>query len=174
MHEIGRRFSFSTLIIVFSVLLVLMAACEKQEVTLDENKAMVRRVEELWNTGNLDAVDEIFAIDFVNHDPISPDVRDLETYKEYITRVRIAFPDFHVTVEDMIAEGDKVAARWIATGIQKGELMGIPPTDKQATWSGMTIYRIVDGEIVEAWWAKDMYSLLMQLGVIPPPEHVEE
>jgi len=174
MHGIGRRFSFSTLIVFFSALLVLMAACEKQAVKEDENKAMVHRVEELWNTGDLTAADDIFAVDFVNHDPSSPDVRDLETYKDFITRIRTAFPDFHVTVEDLLSEGDKVAARWTATGTHKGELMGIPPTDKQATWSGMTIYRIAGGKIVEVWWAKDMYSLLMQLGVIPPPEHVKE
>jgi steroid delta-isomerase-like uncharacterized protein len=174
MHGIGRRFSFSTLIIIFSALLVFIAACEKQAVTGDANKAMVHHVEELWNTGNLTAVDEIFAIDFVNHDPNSPDNRDLETYKEFITRVRTAFPDFHVTVEDILSEGDKVAARWTATGTHKGELMGIPPTDKQATWSGMTIYRFADDKIVEVWWAKDMYSLLMQLGVIPPPAHAKE
>jgi steroid delta-isomerase-like uncharacterized protein len=174
MHEIGRRFSFLILIIVFSALLVLMAACEKQTAKVDENKAMVRRVEELWNTGNLAAADEIFAIDFVNHDPSSPDVRDLVSYKEFITRVLNAFPDFHVTVDDILADGEKVATRWTATGTHQGELMGIPPTGKQATWSGMTIYRIVGGKIVEAWWTKDMYSLLMQLGVIPPPEPVKE
>ena len=174
MHGIGRRFSFSAFIIIVSALLVLMTACEKQAVKVDANKAMTSRVEELWNTGNLTAAEEIFSIDFINHDPLSPDVRDLETYKEYITRVRTAFPDFHVTVDDILAEGDKVATRWTATGTHQGELMGIPPTDKHATWSGMIIYRFDGGKIVEAWWAKDMYSLLMQLGVITPPGHIEE
>jgi predicted ester cyclase len=69
----------------------------------------------------------------------------------------------------MLAEGDKIAARWTATGTHGGDLMGIPPTGRQATWSGMTVYRLAEGKIVEAWWSKDMFSLLTQLGVIPSP-----
>jgi predicted ester cyclase len=77
-------------------------------------------------------------------------------------------PDFHVTMEDMIAEGDNVAGRWTASGTHEAELVGIPPTGKQATWTGMTIYRFAGGKIVEAWWSRHMLSLLMQLGVVPP------
>jgi steroid delta-isomerase-like uncharacterized protein len=135
----------------------------------EENKTIVHRAEELWNTGNLDIADEVYATDFVNHDPSAPDVRDLETYKGFIAATRTGFPDFHVTMEDMIAEGDKVASRWTARGTHQGELIGIPPTGKQATWTGMTIYRFAGGKIVEAWWSKDMLSLLIQLGVVPPP-----
>jgi steroid delta-isomerase-like uncharacterized protein len=134
-----------------------------------ENKTIVQRAEELWNTGNLAIADEIHATDFVNHDPGDPDVRDLETYKGFIAAVRTGFPDFRVTIEDMIAEGDKVASRWTARGTHQGELMGIPPTGRQATWTTMTIYRFAGSKIVEAWWSKDMLGLLVQLGVIPPP-----
>jgi predicted ester cyclase len=70
----------------------------------------------------------------------------------------------------MIAEGDKVAIRWAARGTHQGELLGIQPTGKQATWTGISIYRFADGKIVEAWWSKDVLGLLQQLGVIPPPE----
>jgi hypothetical protein len=73
--------SFSIPVVAFVTLLLLMSACERQAVTGEEGKAMVRRVQELWNTGNLTLADELFASDFVNHDPIAPDVRDLETYK---------------------------------------------------------------------------------------------
>jgi predicted ester cyclase len=76
-------------------------------------------------------------------------------------------PDFQVTVEEMIAEGDKVASRWTASGTHEDELVGIPPTGKEATWTGMTIYRFAEGRIVEAWWSRDMLGLLIQLGVVP-------
>jgi len=169
MFRLGRMFRFSIPVVALTILLVLMSACERTTVISEENKATVRHVQEIWNTGNLTSADEIFAIDFVNHDPVSPDVRDLKTYKEFIMTVRTGFPDFHVSIDDMLAEGDKVALRWTATGTHTGVLIGIPPTEKQATWSGMTIYRLAAGKIVEAWWSKDMFSLLIQLGVIPPP-----
>jgi steroid delta-isomerase-like uncharacterized protein len=137
--------------------------------SVEENEAITRRAEELWNTGNLAIADEIYATDFANHDASTPDVCDLESYKEFIAASRIGLPDFHVTIDEMIAEGDKVASRWTARGTHQGELLGIPPTGKQAAWTGMTIYRFAGGKIVEAWWFKDMPSLLIQLGVIPPP-----
>jgi len=135
----------------------------------EENKTIVQRAEELWNTGDLAIADEVYATDFVNHDPGLPDVRDLETYKGFIAATRTGFPDFYVTIEDMIAEGDKVASQWTARGTHQGELIGIPPTGKQATWTGMTIYRFAGSKIVEAWWSRDMLGLLIQLGVVPPP-----
>jgi steroid delta-isomerase-like uncharacterized protein len=117
----------------------------------EENRAVVHRAEDLWNTGNLVIADEIYATEFINHDPGAPDVRDRETYKGFIAAVRAGMPDFHVTIEDMIAEGDKVASRWTASGTHQGELVGIPPTGKQVMWTGMTIYRFAEGKIVEAW-----------------------
>jgi steroid delta-isomerase-like uncharacterized protein len=135
----------------------------------EEYKTIVKRAEELWNTGNLAIADEIHASDFVNHDPGKPDVRDLEAYKGWITATRSAFPDLHVTLEDMIAEGDRVAGKWTARGTHQGELSGIPPTGRQATWTTMTIYRFEGKKIVEAWWSKDMLALLIQLGVVTPP-----
>ena len=135
----------------------------------EENKTVVHRAEELWNTGNLAIADEVYATDFVNHDPGLPDVRDLEAYKGFIAATRTGFPDFSVTIEDVIAEGDKVASQWTARGTHQGELIGIPPTGRQATWTGMTIYRFAGGKIVEAWWSRDMLSFLIQIGVVPPP-----
>jgi steroid delta-isomerase-like uncharacterized protein len=134
-----------------------------------EYKTIVQRAEELWNAGNLAIADEIYATDFVNHDPSAPDARDLKTYKGFIAATRSAFPDFAVTLEVMIAERDKIAGRWTARGTHQGELSGIPPTGRQATWTGMTIYRLAGSKIVEAWWSKDMLGPLIQLGVGPPP-----
>jgi steroid delta-isomerase-like uncharacterized protein len=137
----------------------------------EANKAIVLRAEEFWNTGDMAIADEVYSVDFVNHDPTAPDVRDLASYKEFAAAVRAGMPDFHVTNQCMVAEGDMVAGRWTATGTQTGELVGIPPTGKQATWTGITIYRFADGKVVEAWWSKDLVGLLEQLGVMPPTRH---
>lgn len=145
-----------------------ISACEKKVDITSENKAILNRVEELWNTGDLAIADEIFATDFANHDPNAPDVNDLEGYKGFIVMTRTGFPDFYVTSEDMIAEGDKVVSRWVARGTHQGELLGIPPTGKKASWTGISIYRFAGGKIMEAWWSKDLLGLLQQLGVIPP------
>ncbi|MFC1633346.1 alpha/beta fold hydrolase [Planctomycetota bacterium] len=133
----------------------------------ETNKAVVFRLGEVWNQGNLAVADEIFATDFVNHDPSRPDVTDLESYKGAVVEYRTAFPDFRVVIH-MVAEGDKVAARWTATGTHQGEFMGIPPTGKHMTWTGMNIFRLAGGKIVEAWWSYDALALMQQLGVMPP------
>jgi steroid delta-isomerase-like uncharacterized protein len=159
------------LILLFvGVAFLVISACEKKSDITAKNKAITLRAEELWNTGDLTIADEVYSTDFINHDPNAPEVTDLKSYKVFVTMVRTGMPDFNVTIEDMVFEGDKVASRWTASGTHQGEFLGIPPTGKQATWTGITIYRIADGNIVEAWWIKDVLGLLQQLGVIPPPE----
>jgi predicted ester cyclase len=76
-------------------------------------------------------------------------------------------PDIHVTIEDMIAEGDRLACRWECSGTHQVDFFGIPATGKKATWTGVTIYRFDSGKIVEAWWAEDALGMLQQLGIIP-------
>ncbi|MBA7494480.1 hypothetical protein ES702_05056 [subsurface metagenome] len=169
MHKFGKIVSYLILVIAFTVLMGFMVECESNAVgDPDANKAVVGRLSELWNTGNLAIADEIFGADFVNHDPNHPEVTNLESYKGLVAGIHTAFPDFHVTTEDLIAKGDKVAVRWIITATHQGELAGIPATDIVATWTGMTIWRFVDGKLVEGWWTSDMLGLLQQLGVIPP------
>ena len=139
--------------------------------SIEENKAKTRQVvEEFWNQGNMALFDKIWATNFVNHDPFHPHVSDREGYKQWVIIVRTAFPDFKITIEDMIAEGDKVVVRWTFRGTQKGELPGIPPTGKQVTQMGININRIADGKVVESWRSADDFGLLQQLGVIPPME----
>jgi len=134
----------------------------------EANKALVLRLLEIFNEGNLAVADEIIATDFVNHDPSRPNVTDLESYKGWVVENRTAFPDFHVEVHyNMVAEGDKVAARWTVTGTHQGEFMGIPPTGTQMTVTGMNIHRLAGGKIVEAWWSSDILALMEQLGVMP-------
>jgi len=134
-----------------------------------ENKALARRlVEEAFNAGRLDVTDELVASDFVGHDPSLPEeVRGPAGVKEVIAGYRAAFPDIHVTIEDQIADGDRVVTRWRATGTHKGELMGMPATGKQATVTGITIDLIADGRIAESWDNWDTLGLMQQLGAIP-------
>ena len=135
--------------------------------SVEENKAIFRRiVEEGFNKGNLAIVDELVATDHVNH---TDNVHGPEEYKQFITMYRTAFPDLHMTIEDQIAEGDKVVNRWTSRGTHKGDLMGIPPTGKQTTVTGMYVARIIGGKIVEEWGNFDALGMMQQLGVVPPP-----
>src|SRR5947209_5246280 len=110
----------------------------------EENKAIMRRYEEAVNQGNLDLIDEVIAADYVGHEP-DEDLHGPEGVKQFITMFRSAFPDLHLTVEDEIAEGDRVASRFTVRGTHQGELMGIPPAGKQVTVSRITICCSEDG-----------------------------
>jgi len=136
-----------------------------------ENKALARRlVEEAFNAGRLEVVDELVASDFVEHDPsLTEEVRGPAGVKELVAGYRAAFPDIRITIEDQIADGDYVVSRWSGTGTHQGELMGMPATGKQATVTGITIDRIVDGRIAESWDNWDTLGLMQQLGAIPAP-----
>jgi steroid delta-isomerase-like uncharacterized protein len=137
----------------------------------ETNKAIVHRyVEEGYNACNMDVIDELFAADFVNHDPAQPAVRDLQGLKQLIMGQRAAFPDVRTTIEDLVAEGDMVVKRFTVRGTHTGDFYGIPPTGKQFTLEGIDILRFVDGKIQEIWSGYDMLGVLQQLGVMPQPE----
>ena len=134
----------------------------------EANKAVVRRiVEEVWNGKKHDMIDEFYAADFVNVDPNSPEVKNLEQFKQWAAAFNTGFPDEQVTIVDMVAEGDKVAKQYSIEATHTGEFMGIPPTNKKTNMSGITIYRIVDGKVKECVWSYDTYGFMVQLGVIP-------
>ena len=139
--------------------------------SIEQNKVLVRRcIEEVFNKGDVTAIDEFFAPNFIP--PLQPGVtRDREGYKQFVAAFFVGFPDLHVTVEDMIAEGDKVVFRATNNGTHKGEFIGIAPTGKQATWTEIGIWRIEGGKIVEIWSEVDKLSHMQQLGVMPaaPP-----
>ena len=136
-----------------------------------ENKALVRRtLEEFYNHGNMDLAGESFVPDFVNHDPAVPHSGDLETLKQVTLARNVGFPDGQITIEDLIAEDDRVTKRWAYQGTHTAEWNGIPPTGKRVTVTGITIYRIADGKIAECWWGYDVLGILQQLGVAPMPE----
>ena len=133
------------------------------------NKTIVRRLfEELWNKGNLPVADELIAATYNHHDVSTPDSgRGPESEKKRVTLYRTAFPDLRLTIEDIIAEGDSVVARWSCRGTHKGELSGIAPTGKQFTISGVTIARLTNGKLAEGYVNWEALGLMQQLGVAP-------
>ncbi len=136
----------------------------------EENEAPIQPfVEEAFNMGNLDIADRVYAPSFASHDPTTPEGEGSpENVKQFINLYRGAFPDIHTTVEDPIAEGDKVTYRCTARGTHQGEIRGVAPTGNQARITGITIEQIADGKIVEEWNNWDILDKLQQIGAFPP------
>jgi steroid delta-isomerase-like uncharacterized protein len=135
----------------------------------EENKALVRRWVEAFNEGNLDAVDDLLTDSYVRHDPNSPEVRGPEEEKQLIAMYRSAFPDLRFTVEDMVAEADKVVARVGISATHEGELLGIPPSGRRLSFTAMELYRLEGGKIDEQWVNVDTLGMMQQIGAIPAP-----
>ena len=137
----------------------------------EQNKALIRRLmEEAFNRGDMSLVDELFAPDFVEHEELPPGIPPgREAVKQLSTMFRSAFPDFKLTIDDMIAEDDKVVVRSTWSGTHKGEFMGIPPTGKSVSFGVIDTVRIADGKFVEHWGQMDNLGMMQQLGVIPAP-----
>jgi steroid delta-isomerase-like uncharacterized protein len=141
----------------------------------EQNKTLVRRfVDEVQSGSNIDAIDELCSPEFVNHSAPPRVPSNREGVKQVTAMFRQAFPDSYFTVEDMIAEGDKVATRKTFHGTHQGEFMGIPPTGQQVSIRLIDIVRIVDGRVVEHWAMGDNLGMMQQLGVIPQPGDTEE
>ena len=135
--------------------------------SVEDNKATTRRwYEGVFNNGNLDLINELFAPNFVDHDPVNP-LPGLEGVRQVVIMYRSGLPDLHITVEDLVAEGDKVVARFRAQGTHGGALMGVPPTGKQVTVTGIDVLGFENGKIAEHWGNRDDLGMLQQLGVIP-------
>jgi steroid delta-isomerase-like uncharacterized protein len=139
----------------------------------EDNKTLVRRfIEEGWNQKNLALFDELAASNFTHHDSDFPSVRTIQDYKQWFTDNRNAFPDFQLTIDALIAEGDQVVTRWTFRGTNTGDIvtpMHIPATGKRVTVSGVTISRIAGGKFVENWQHGDTMAFMQQLGVMPAP-----
>ncbi len=139
--------------------------------SLDANKALVRRlIEEDLNRGDPAVADEIVAEDFVDHTNPPGLQHGRESHKQIVALFHAAFPDVTWTIEDMLAEGDKVVIRAPMRATHQGEFFGIPPTGKQVSISGIHILRIANGKIAEHWGNNDDLGLLQQLGVVPTLE----
>lgn len=135
----------------------------------EQNKAVLRRfIEEVWNEGNLDVIDELIAADHVDHDPARAGAPGGPTgTRAFVEMYRTAFPDAHIELGELIAEGDLVAGTWTATGTHQGELMGMAPSGKPISLTGIGVDRIRDGQIVESWANWDALGMMGQLGAVP-------
>ena len=135
----------------------------------ETNKAILRRwIEEGWNKGNLAVADEVYTANVVQHDSNSPmPVTSAEALKAYVGAYLTAFPDLNLTIDDLIAEGDKILWRFTSHGTHTGPLGPIQPTGKLGSITGMALFRFVNGKIAEVWVNIDLFGLMQQLGVIP-------
>jgi steroid delta-isomerase-like uncharacterized protein len=131
------------------------------------NKAAKRRYFEAFNAGDLDAFDELFAPGYVLHVPGSANVQGPEELKTMVAGSLVNLSEVLLTIDDMVAEGDKVATRWTLTALHSGAFMGVPPTNRRITVHGTIIDRFVHGRVVEAWECFDMYGVMRQLEAIP-------
>lgn len=133
--------------------------------SVEENKEILRRhVEEIWNQGNLDAADELFHPQAIT--PYAPQLPPgPDGCKVAAQMFRNAFPDFHMTIEDLIGEEDRVVARFRQKGTHQGELFGIPPTGKPVDFEEISLLKIVDGKIAVSWFETDLLKMMSQLGV---------
>jgi len=137
----------------------------------EENRTIAQRFgEDVWGRGDLDAMDELFASDYVDHGAPPGEPSGREWHKRLVVAFRSAFPDLAITNEDVIAEGDKVVLRWTGRGTHEGELMGIPPTGKEVEFSGIEVLRVAEGKVVERWGEGNDLQVMQQLGAMPPPD----
>jgi len=138
--------------------------------SIEENKALAGRwLDDVWNKVNLAAVDELCTTNFTFSYAAPGVSNDREGYKQTVIMLTSGVSDLKVTLEDMVAEGDKVAVRWKGSSKHTGEFMGMPPTGKQLAITGISIIRIEGGKIVEEWGEMDMMGLMQQLGAFPAP-----
>ena len=135
----------------------------------EENKAIARRFIQVWGRGDLGIIDELASPELSVYYPSFPQaIKGGEAFKTFLKEFRSAFTDPNLDSEEVIAEGDKVVASWSFSATHQGTLMGIPPTGKRIKWTGITIYRIIDGKVIEEKGEEDSLGLMQQLGVIPP------
>jgi steroid delta-isomerase-like uncharacterized protein len=141
---------------------------------MSEHKQLVEQFyEEVVNAGDIDKIDEILSEDFVENEEFPGLSQDREGVKEFFRMLRSAFPDVRFQAEDVISEGELAAARYTMTGTHEGEFMGVPPTGKQVTVSGIDIVRLRDGKRFEHWGQFDAMGLMQQLGALPAPAQAQ-
>lgn len=140
-----------------------------------ENKTIAERFnEDVWGRGDEAALEELLAPDFIDHGAYPGQPPGREGHKQILAAFRSAFPDLSVTTDDIIAEGDKVVSRWTARGTHRGELMGIPPSGNEVTFTGIDVLRIAEGKVLERWAEGNDLEVMQQIGAIPAPGQSEE
>jgi steroid delta-isomerase-like uncharacterized protein len=137
-----------------------------------DNRQIVQRfMDECWNQGNLNTVMELVADNCRYHDPVFPSLTSgAENIKNHIQTCRNGFPDLMFTIDDTIAERDEVVVHWTGTGTHTGQFLGMPPTNKKASVTGTSIFRLEGSKIVEEWANWNLMSMLEQLGLAMTPQ----
>lgn len=138
---------------------------------IERNKQLIRTLaSDVIALGNLERIPEFFSPSYLPHDPSNPGrMGGIDGARRFIAMLHTGMSSIQYTIEDLLAEGDKVVYRWLLRGVHTGVFMGIPPTGNAVMMTGIDIFRIVDGKIVESWVNADAFGLLQQLGVLPPP-----
>lgn len=144
-------------------------------VSVEENKALIRRWIEAYNERDLQAEADVLAAGYVAHVPAAPGpLEGLEAWRQFTGSFAQAFPDLRLTVEEIVCEGEMVAARVTFRGTHRGEFQGMGPTDNEVVFSSMEFNRVVGGKVVEHWVELDLFGLMGQLGAIPEDGHSSE
>jgi steroid delta-isomerase-like uncharacterized protein len=167
------------MIIPLVILLCFIFSCQQQVeegITEEEAQAFTDRILEMWNESNLTIADEVYAPEIVRHDCNVPeDIVGLVNMKNYLENLFNAFPDLNLTVDEVIAAGNKMVQRWTMTGTNTGSMGDIPPTDKNVRFSGVSIGHFVNGKAVEIWDFYNALDMMQQLGfTLNPPQPPEE
>jgi steroid delta-isomerase-like uncharacterized protein len=135
----------------------------------EAHKALARRVfEEVLNGRNLDLLDQVATPDYIEHNPLPGQRTGIDGIRDRYTMVLTAF-DPQFTVEDLVAEGDRVVLRWSQSGTHVGQFLGMPPTGRSYRTSGIEIWRVENGKLTEHWDVVDVFGQLQQLGLVPQP-----
>jgi len=151
------------------VILAILSGIPQVSTDTEANKALVSRLfEEAFNQGNMDVVDEVVAPKFLHYMAGEMNVQGTEGYKEFIRVFRTAFPDLNIVIEDMVAEGRMVTVRQTYTGAHEGNLVDVPPTGAEVTFTGISTFKISGGKVVEGRTEHDALALMLQLGFLEP------
>ena len=135
----------------------------------EDNKALVRRLfDDVINHGDLEQADDLVSVGFVEHNPMPGQAAGLAGFKQVLVMLRAAFPNLRITIDELVAEGDKVAVRLTACGDHQGAFQGLPPTGRRVAWEGISMLHIADGQVVERWFHADVLGLREQLGAAAP------
>jgi len=159
---------------------IVVLGCQPQPsgvMSVKEATALANKGLPIWNEGNLDLIQEVYAPGYIRHDvDLGEDTLGTDGLKAYVTAIRTAYPDFHVTADEVLVAGDKLVERWTATGTNQGPYRGYQPTGKRMKVSGVSITRVVDGKTAEEWAYWNDLAGFQQLGftLVPPGEESPE
>ena len=152
------------------ILALVIAGCSVPgDSQTEQNEAIIRQVLALIDERNLDEAFELYALDYQYHGPGGQELRGRDGIRGLWEVWLAGFPDLHSTVEDMVSSGDKVVLKWRIEGTHTGEFLGVAPTNVKITIGITEIFRVADGQLVEAWDQYDLYGMMQQLGAIPTP-----